>query len=143
MRVIPFLLTTVFLTAATATQAEKIYRWTDENGQTHFGSQPPRELREPAESVTIKIPRSSDTGNAVAEKKPEAVQAPQKTTDTTEIDTEEAASRCKQAREHKQVLAENYNRRFNMPDGEARPLTDEERAGQNKLADELIQKYCR
>lgn len=142
MRPILFLLTTALLTASTLAYAEKIYRWTDENGQTHFGSQPPRDLKHAAESVQIKAHRAADAPAVTpATEKPAATPATKELPPS--ISAEQAATYCKQAREQKQVLSENYNRRFRMPDDTYRPLTDDERAQQNSVADDMIRQYCR
>lgn len=137
------LLITALLLSATPAQAEKIYRWTDADGQVHFGSQPPRELQNKAEAIEVRTPRLSTPAAA-----PDTEATPAATT-TTEvslapgISAEQAAAYCQQARQQKETLAVNFNRRFQMPDGTFRPLTDAERAEQNKTADEIIRQHCR
>lgn len=143
MRPILFLLTAILLTGNTTVQAGKIYRWTDENGQTHFGSHPPQELQNKAESVQIRTPRATPSAPQPATDTTAPAPATTAVTLTPSISAEQAAAYCQQAREQKQALAENFNRRFRMPDDTFRPLTDDERAQQNKAADDLIRQYCR
>jgi len=149
MRSVLLLITALLLSAAPA-QAEKIYRWTDADGQVHFGSQPPREVNLQAESVELRVQRGATPASAeAAQSTAETAAAARETTASKpvalqpSVSKEQAEKNCQQAREYKQALNEAANRRFQMPDGSFRPLTSAERDEQNKDVDELIRQYCR
>ena len=149
MRSVLLLVTALLLSAAPA-QAEKIYRWTDADGQVHFGSQPPHELSQPAERVELRVQRAASPASTVPAQ-PKATTEAGQTEGTTgkpvalqpSVSKEEAEKNCQQAQAYKQALNEAANRRFQMPDGSFRPLTSAEREQQNKEVDELIRQYCR
>lgn len=150
MRSVLLLVTALLLSAAPA-QAEKIYRWTDADGQVHFGSQPPHELSQPAERVELRVQRAASPANAApaqpgataATESKEPASTAKPATLQPSISKEEAEKNCQQAQAYKQALNEAANRRFQMPDGSFRPLTSAEREQQNKEVDELIRQYCR
>lgn len=133
-------------------QAGKVYKWTDENGQVHFSSQPPRGLNQdqynlrvdkvtppvktqPAISANVK----SDEQQTLQAETEEQQQEPVK----NKVSKEKAAEYCANARDAKTKLSANFSRRFKQKDGSYRPLTDEERANWNKRADDSIAEYCK
>src|SRR5690554_7175126 len=142
MRAFMYLFAVLFLFTSQASFADKIYRWTDAEGQVHFGSHPPAQSKQ-TEEVVIRVQPSSSTAasktndsadtNAETNAKNEEKQA-QVQNENTEpaIDPEIAARNCRVAKEQKQLLSENFNRRFQQPDGEVRPLTDAERTSRLK-----------
>lgn len=149
MRSVLLLITALLLSTAPA-QAEKIYRWTDADGQVHFGSQPPREVNLQAESVELRVQRGATPASTVPTQPKATTEAGQAEATTGKpvalqpsVSKEQAEKNCQQAREYKQALNEAANRRFQMPDGSFRPLTSAERDEQNKDVDELIRQYCR
>lgn len=137
------------LTALTATllaapvQADKVYRWTDENGQVHFSSQPPRGLNDDLYNFHVDKPADPPPAKPVSEKvvdkQPKAKQEEQKPS----IDPKKAKEYCQQARDAKAKVSANFNRRFKQEDGSFRPLTDKERADMIKRANESIAAYCK
>lgn len=153
MRAFMYLFAVLFLFTSQASFADKIYRWTDAEGQIHFGSHPPAQSKQ-TEEVVIRAHSPSSTGaskandsadskaktNAKDEEKQAQVQ-----NENTEpaIDPEIAARNCRVAKEQKQLLSENFSRRFQQPDGEVRPLTDAERADRLRQMNEAIEKYCK
>lgn len=124
--------------------ADKIYRWTDDSGQTHFGSQPPMQGGKNVEEYNVRVtpaaagtkPYQIETGNKKEEAQEEA-EAKQPA-----ISKEEADRNCKQAQEYKTQISSNFSRRYKQEDGEYRPLSDEQRASEIKKADEMIALYC-
>jgi len=137
------------LTALTATllaapvQANKVYRWTDENGQVHFSSQPPRGLNDDLYKFHVDKPAdpppAKPESEKVVDKQPKAKQEEQKPS----IDPIKAKEYCRQARDAKTKVSANFNRRFKQEDGSFRPLTDKERADMIKRANESIAAYCK
>ena len=162
MKLIASLLTLMLLSVTNTTLAEKIYRWTDENGQTHFGNQPPKSKVKQAEEVKIKTPAGSATNNSSAtndgsvttnadannaqanakaknEKNQKAL-AEQVLPKT--ISDEDAAANCNIARQGKEALGLSHNTRFQQKDGSFRPLSTEERTTKEKEVAELINQFC-
>lgn len=155
MRAFLYLLTVLILFASQSSFADKIYRWTDDNGQIHFSSHPPTQTEQAEEvllraykpSTNSKTNTHSDTSadsnnNTVAANNIKEQPKEQPVAAKPVIDPEVAARNCRMAKEQKQVLSENFNRRFNQPDGSSRPLTDEERSSKLKQMDDLIKQYC-
>lgn len=150
MRTFLCLFTALFLFTSQAALADKIYRWTDANGQTHFGSQPPESVNQ-SEEVILRTQRPSantdvTTNNNTASTANGSVnnnkETPEEAAVVPSIDPELAARNCRIAKEQKQNLSENFNRRFQQSDGNFRPLTDAERATKTKQMEELIKQYC-
>lgn len=141
---IPLILSS--LVFCTWVQAEKVYRWTDENGRVHFSSQPPRSLNEDVYKFHVDkaadapppkpVEASTETSKTAVKTKATEQQQP-------EIAPKEAKKYCQQARDAKVKLSENFNRRYQQEDGSVRPLTDKERADMMKQANESIAAYCK
>ncbi|MDK2778720.1 MAG: DUF4124 domain-containing protein [Pseudomonadota bacterium] len=134
---------------STQVAAEKIYRWTDDNGQTHFGSQPPRDIEQQkqAEEYDVKVSQPAAGTEAYriplkTDKPEEAAAEEEVLTTKSSLTREEAEAGCKKARDYKRLVTTNYSRRFKQEDGVYRPLTDEQRAAEIKKADEMIDYYC-
>ena len=141
------LLTALFLFTSQSSVADPIYRWTDTNGQVHFGSHPPAQDK-PAEEVKLRVQQpssssatstntetSATSSNATAESEP--------ATEEPKVDPVVAERNCRIALDQKQTLSENFNRRYKQPDGTVRPLDDAERAARIKQMDEAIKQYCK
>ncbi|WP_157729863.1 DUF4124 domain-containing protein [Bacterioplanes sanyensis] len=126
------LLTSLLITSVPA-QANKVYRWVDENGQVHFSSQPRRGVNEDTYNVVVdKVP--APITNEEEEKAAETISG---------VSKEEAEALCANAQEVKSLLSSNFNRPFTREDGTVSPLSDEERQAKLKEADDRIAKYCR
>lgn len=124
--------------------AAQVYRWTDENGQVHFSSNPPVDKLKQAENYDVKtLPPATPVPGAANKDAPAAGKPAEKDTEMKgSVSTEDADKYCKQGRDYKQTLASNFNRRYTRPDGSMRPLTDAERAEENTKADKIIKQYC-
>ena len=155
MRAFMCLFAVLFLLSSQTVMADKIYRWTDANGQVNFGSQPPEQTSE-AEEVFLRVQKPSsstdtNTGSDIkatstavkAEAGSNTNEAEQQTAEKPTIAPEVAARNCRIAKEQKQTLSENFNRRFQQPDGSVCPLTDAERATKLKQMDDAIKQYCK
>ncbi len=153
MRAFMYLFAVLFLFTSQASFADKIYRWTDAEGQVHFGSQPPQQDNQ-AEEVKLRVhkpssPTDTDTTNSAAgsedkssKNEVNAEESVNKMTYEPAIDPEVAARNCRIAKEQKKLLSENFNRRFQQPDGSVRPLSDAERTARMKQMDDVIKQYC-
>ena len=158
MRAFLCLFAVLFLFTSQTTLADKIYRWVDANGQVHFGSQPPAQNLQ-AEEVVLRIQQpsaaaiskeSNDTSSDVngssskpSSKKDVVKDAEPVAPAAPSIDPKLAERNCRIAKEQKQNLSENFNRRFQQADGSYRQLTDAERAAKTQQMDEVIKEYCK
>lgn len=126
------------------TAAAKVYKWTDENGQVHFSSQPPRGTDNDVYQLRLdKVPTPpAPAAEKTAEKK-SAIDSDDSVELKPEIDPEVASQYCQQAKQAKQQLSENFSRRYKQDDGSVRPFTDKERADMMKRADDAIKSYCK
>jgi hypothetical protein len=119
--------------------ANKVYKWTDENGQVHFSSHPPRSLDKDVYNVRVDKAADAPPAKPATVAKP----APAAKEEKAAISNEQATKYCQQAKDAKAKLSENFSRRFKQDDGSFRPLTDKERADMMKSANEAITAYCK
>lgn len=147
MRVLLSLLTALFLFTSQNSVADPIYRWTDADGQVHFGSHPPAQDK-PAEEVKLRVqqPSSSSatpTNTETSATSSDATAESEPVSEEPKVDPVVAERNCRIALNQKQTLSENFNRRYKQPDGTVRPLDDAERAARIKQMDEAIKQYCK
>ncbi|MDO6681268.1 MULTISPECIES: DUF4124 domain-containing protein [unclassified Oceanobacter] len=139
------LLLTILLSSPLQAQ---VYRWTDANGQVHFGSQPPRDQQVKAEAYEVQVsrPEAGQVADAAAPAngKPEnEAQQPDPDAGKPKVSKEEADSRCQQGQQYMNQLSSNYSRRFKDAEtGEFRPLSDAERQREQDKARKIMADYC-
>lgn len=140
------LLAVLMISTSVSALAEKVYRWVDENGQTHFSSLPPEGEGKKAERYNVQVNKPADEveGYRINVEKPQEAspKAESKAETTPQVSKEEADKACADARNYKMLVTSNYSRRFKQEDGEYRPYTDEQRAAEIKKADDQIALYC-
>lgn len=140
------LLAVLMISTSVSALAEKVYRWVDENGQTHFSSLPPEGNNKKAEEYRLKVsPASTGVEGykiGTQDQKNTEKKADEAISTKASVSKEEADAACKKAKEYKATLSANYSRRFKQEDGSFRPLTDDERGAEMKKADDLISQYC-
>ena len=127
-----------------------IYKWTDENGNVHFGDKP----LDSSSATELKIDVSRKTGvtNSSGNKSEREYLLKK----IEEEKQEEAKARSKRLAKKKErrskcnALKSNYqahiqsNRSYRMsPDGERTYLSDAERTARNNMLKKSISKYCR
>ncbi|WP_193166319.1 DUF4124 domain-containing protein [Microbulbifer hainanensis] len=145
---------------AISAQADGIYKWVDDQGVVHFGSQPP----EKGEVEVVKKPKSarfkqwqSEQQALQAEKDSDAEALEQNTTaaapaanpeqkkaDTGMSKAEQAvrAQRCRMAQSNLQELNTHARVREIGSDGKMRVLPEEERQARIQRAQQAIQINC-
>lgn len=121
------------------------YRWTDDDGQTHFSQNPPE--NRPSEFVSRATGRPSSEPQTNAE--PESSEKTETDTEAENGDPEQLQAlpekdpeRCKQARNLLQTLDGYARVRARQPDGSYRVLTEEEKNEQRERAEEAIDIHC-
>jgi len=121
----------------------ELYKWTDEQGSTHYSQTPPPS----GEVETIKPPPPAD---------PEAAREQlEQYRETLRREPDNRADRAQAAREtaeiaHRNCAAARKNldtytryRSVRNAEGELEVLTDEERLSRLRTAREMIEKYCK
>lgn len=133
-----------------------IYKWTDENGNVHYGSQRPADTtaermkiesgRQPyADETTLKDKKDKPgekTGEKSKEEKKPETAAP-KTAEPPKISRKEKNARCEQARKSLQTIVTRGRVRVQLDDGTTRHMTDPERSKRLTQAKKNVAKYCK
>lgn len=130
--------------ASNSVLAVQIYKWVDENGQTHFSSQPPKQNNR-AEELPIKTAPIVGTYTTPAPISPDTtseIETNTKTKKEIQAEAKERAENCRIAKDNKEKLMSNFSRRFQQEDGSIRPFTDEERQKYLQQANESIAHFC-
>jgi len=127
-----------------------IYRWTDENGNVHFGDKPV----DAGSATELKIDASRKSGitnssgnrsereyllKKIEEEKQEQAEAKSKRL----AEKKERQAKCNALKSNYQAHIQS-NRSYRMsPDGERTYLSDAERTARNNNLKKAISKYCR
>ncbi len=144
MRFFTAFFTLLLATVCLTIQADTMYRWVDEKGQTHFSNLPPADKAKNTEEYKMRVSNPADKVDGYKINTDKENKTATETSESSEqkVSKAEADAACAKARKHKEVVSTNYSTRFKQEDGEYRPLSDEQRATQIRRADEQIAKYC-
>ncbi|KAB7623222.1 DUF4124 domain-containing protein [Alkalilimnicola sp. S0819] len=138
-------LLTAILLALPLLATAQVYKWTDENGQVHYGSQPPKQgqadriklraappapRQEKSEPTQAKDESGGEQRRTAAEKEAEAARRAQ------------LQENCAIARKNLAVLQEPTHRRFRTDDGEITYFDDEQRQQRIDQAQAYIDENC-
>ncbi|MFL0806145.1 MAG: DUF4124 domain-containing protein [Oceanobacter sp.] len=141
------ILTVLASSYSSATLAAKVYRWVDDKGQVHFGSQPPPEQRDQAEQYQIQVAQPTTPpapeNNGAASKDKDNDGEGETVTLNPSVSDEQAQEYCQQARKFMTALQGSYSTRFKQADGSFRPLSKEERSSKEKQAMGMMEKFCK
>ena len=141
----PLTLLLLFLfMSSTSVMATKLYKWTDEKGNVHYGQTKPTDYK--AIRVNAPPPPPSDAPDL---NKPFAEKILGKGGDqssspapSTDMDPDIKASQCAKARNNLTNLQNNSRVRVQNPDGSVRLLTDDEKQAKLKESQKQIDYYC-
>jgi len=122
--------------------AEKVYKWTDAKGQTHYSQRPPlntqTEVLKPetghSDPVDYTRATTQDIQNQDAQKK----EVGAKPTPTKDKDPD----RCNNARQNLETLQTHARIRTKGDDGEYRYLTPDEQQEKQEEANRVIEESC-
>ncbi|AOS96904.1 hypothetical protein AUP74_01456 [Microbulbifer aggregans] len=153
--------TVTTLTLALAAQADGIYRWVDENGVVHFGSQPPQSekqvevVRKPKSeryrqweseqmATQASVEGEAETAEKAADKPAEAAPNNQdaEVKQLTKAEMAVRAQRCRLARTNLESLTSHNRVREIGTDGKQRVLPEEERQARIARARSIIAENC-
>ena len=144
----------LFLTLlfTSAVQAKAYYKWIDERGVTHYGSQPPAAYMDSA--TKINISSSTPSGKTTAQTKIDARKkklSEKPTVDNTNTmeqqaqkEQEEANMRnCEVYRKILILIGQNHRIREKNADGVVVMLSEEEKQTRIKTAKDFITEFCK
>lgn len=141
-------LTFILSLFATVTFAE-IYKWVDENGQTHYSQLAPRDV---AATVIKTPPPPAIDSNAAQQQVDELIQQQEteaqirlEQQNQQKIEAENLANKernCNIAQKQLQQYQNNPGRRTIDADGNVSRITEEERQQKIQEAQENVTKYC-
>lgn len=120
------------------TMAANYFKWTDENGVTHYSARKP--VGHEAEVVRISAGGRSQQQTEPEEASKVATDAPAPTQPAQTVQKDE--ERCNWGRNTLSTLRNNHRIRMQDADGQLRYLTEEEKAEQLRLAQEAVEKEC-
>lgn len=141
------IITSLLMLFSTSALCQKIYKWTDANGVTHYSSQPHENAAEFRVGTAVPEPATEPSAAATpeqpaAEPEPAPAADEQPTYSEREIRAEERRV-CEQARRNVATIESRPRIRESGPDGEIRYLSDEERQAKLDQSQTLVDKYCK
>ena len=135
-----------------AVQAKSYYKWIDERGVTHYGSQPPAAYIESA--IKIHVSSSTPSGKAVAQTKIDARK--KKLEDKPPVDKTNAVEQqaqkeqdetnkknCEIYRKNITLIGQNNRIREKNSEGVVVMLSEEEKQTRLKKAKDFITEFCK
>ncbi|WP_226666275.1 DUF4124 domain-containing protein [Microbulbifer aggregans] len=142
---------------AASTHADGIYRWVDENGVVHFGSQPPKAkqvevIKEPksarykqwqqAQDALVEQKQVSTDSQVEKAPAPAAKSEEQQQSEQNRAELAAQAQRCASAQQRLQELHSHPRIREVDANGNYRMLPEEERQQRIQQAKQVIQDNC-
>lgn len=129
----------ILLCLSGQTLAKEFYKWEDEEGVTHYSSQPSKTHK------SVKVHASNIKGDPeAAQRQQEANSSPQENSNSETAENkayEKDPERCAAAQKNKKTLEENARIRI-KEGGEYRYLTQEEINKQMEMANQVIADEC-
>lgn len=125
---------------STAALAADYYKWTDENGVTHYSARKPTDYA----AEVIRINASGRGPSPEATSPPAATGTPPETgsSSAAQAAPQKDEERCNWARTTLETLRNSNRVRIREDDGEVRILSEEEKSEQRQLAEEALKDAC-
>lgn len=147
-----------FLLAGTV-EAAQFYKWTDEQGATHYSEEPPPAsagkasevkvrtklpsgAREAAENSKKAATSEAGKGKPAADKKDEKATAPAKSSAESKEPPEQYAEKCKTLKSNLEAMQSHGRVRETDAEGNVRALTEEEKQKRMDETQREIKAYC-
>ena len=125
--------------AGAADAAEKVYKWKDANGITHFSDAPPPKGQQ-FDNVRI-VGQSAPITSTATEAKPAAEAAAAPAPGTPQTDEQRRAQRCTEGKQREGLLA-GQQQLVTQRDGKDVPLVGADRDAELAVARAIVQQYC-
>lgn len=132
-----FLMLTILTCSGVAYSAEKIYRWVDDEGVTHFTAHPPK--NRDSDLVRVQTGHSDPTKASETASEDQPANTEQANTPTQQSRKDE--TRCSIARENLKVLQTSARVQV-QEDDEVRYLDEEEQRERAEQARQIIAESC-
>lgn len=126
--------------------ASAIYKWVDENGETHYGSKRPATTQSEKLNIRIKQPvltKKTNDGDKKSKKGSNKNESQATETETPQMSTKEKFRLCNQAKNDLQRIEARGRIRVRDKDGTARYLTPKERGQRLAASKKDINDFCR
>lgn len=148
----------IILTAVLAfgtVNAQKIYKWTDENGNVHYSStkpandnvetiklKPPKVRKKPKQADLKSAESKADEAKDKQEKQPSPKEERQANRQKAAVDAKEQQRECNMARKNLNALSSSTRVATTDENGARRMLTDQERVNAFEKANQAIKQNC-
>ena len=141
-----------FVTGQVCGQSAPVYKWVDDNGVTHYGSQPPsnsnfnatgvRAKRTNTKTLQTRLTNQDDLREARNVRKEHEAENAAKEKSLRQKNEEERSANCEKARE--QLTAYDTSQRLYkpLPDGEREYLSDEQLDAARANARRQVREWC-
>jgi hypothetical protein len=134
------------ITAPTLASAQSVYKWTDEDGVTHFGDRQPTGTQ--AESVSIRTGKRSGSSSMSPQEQVQQINAREadeaesrEMTAAEEAREKQRAANCETARSNLALISTGSRIKV-MEDGEERFLNEQEIAEKREQFEEIAELNC-
>lgn len=129
------LLMVALLLMAPLAQAQKFYKWQDENGTWHYDSKPPKDQQ--AQPLNVRAKSATPTeGEAVAKAEAEKAEV------TKELAGDNSAN-CKRAQDNLRILLNNAQVKKDVDgDGAEEVLSSDEHLAEVSATRKQVEKFC-
>lgn len=128
------------LTSVTALAAKDYYKWTDEEGVTHYSARKPYDRE--SESISIKTGEPSAVPANSARNTEQARGTTSESNETAEEQRLADPERCEAARSNLEVLRNNAKVRMKDENGEIHYLNEEEKAERMQEFQQAVDESC-
>ncbi|MCC5811579.1 MAG: DUF4124 domain-containing protein [Ectothiorhodospiraceae bacterium] len=123
--------------------AANIYRWTGEDGTTHYGSNPPPDVE--AERIRgASPPPSGSAGDAGTQQRDASTGSVSRQEERADASSgeQELEQECARARQNLEILEDPAVRRVRTDGGEVQPLTEERRQEMIEKNRQFLEDWC-
>ncbi len=140
------LLLTILFLSLSPQASEKIYKWIDANGQTHYSSKKPEDKT--SQEINIRVPKTQPTASAQNIEAKDKITASErfdefrKTKEENKKQKEKRKQRCQKAKATNARFKEQIRFSHTTADGEKHYLEDSQRDKILKTSNQAIKKYC-
>lgn len=139
----------VLLLLLTGVSHGAIYRWTDDNGITHYGENPPPEVEaervDAASGADSSDSEDDDPGNgdpSGQDGDDEAAQERASSDEDADSETQSMEEFCAEMEEELELLQSERELRVETGDGQVKPLEGEEREQRREALEAQIEQNC-
>jgi len=133
----------LILAISTSLNAGSIQKWTDENGNVHYGDAPP--VKTKSENVRVQS-APSNPGKALprlnSPDDPDQAEADEEN-GQQKVSEDQASQNCANARSDLDIINNSIRVKLQEPDGNVRYLTETEIAERKTAAQAQVSKFCK